>query len=93
MKFFCKHLLKRRSILFWGTTAFGILLSAMVLGKLLFGILPTFFRELLPRLPYINNNTEIILEIPGEKLTAQQWFRRGTPVYEFQPELNPYRFH
>lgn len=87
MGVFMQYLKMRRSRLFWTTTVFVALVSILIFGKFAFGYVPGFLSELLPRIPYINSNNEIIVEVFGEQLAQKEKFIEGTPVYQFQPEL------
>ena len=87
MKIFFRRLKRRRSKLFWFNSIFVSILIIICFTKIIFGFVPLFWKRIQHRVPYINNNVKIIVEVPNDSLKNIQYFKVGNPVYQINPEL------
>ncbi len=91
MKSFFQKLAKRRSPFFWLSTCFFSIFTLWLISQIFFVYLPQFSQAIMPRIPQINDNRNVILEVFWDGLQEdpyiQNRFQVGTAVYQLQPEL------
>ncbi len=91
MRQFWNRILARKSPVFWSMVTFFVGITLFVIIQLGRNYLPWLAQEILPRIPNLNNNIEIRLEVKNPTNVSVQskleTFKVGTSVYRFQPKL------